>query len=92
MQCPAKPVGVKVGKRKPESVNSRESSSELKLTEFASGLGCACKLRPQALEEVLGKVKYGIHDSKLLVGNETADDAAVIRIVRFFSLFSLYAR
>ncbi|WP_456407496.1 selenide, water dikinase SelD, partial [Caldithrix abyssi] len=53
--------------------------SEIKLTHFTHGLGCACKLRPQLLEEVLQKLPTPV-DSRLLVGTETADDAAVYRL------------
>jgi len=49
---------------------------EIELTHFTHGLGCACKLRPQALEQVLAKLPRP-DDSKVIVGNDTADDAAV---------------
>jgi len=52
---------------------------EYKLTHYTHGLGCACKLRPQALEEVLAKLPLPT-DPAVLVGAETADDAAVYRI------------
>jgi cysteine desulfurase len=52
---------------------------EYKLTRYTHGLGCACKLRPQALEEVLAKLPLPT-DSAVLVGAETADDAAVYRL------------
>ncbi len=52
---------------------------EYKLTHFTHGLGCACKLRPQALEEVLARLPLP-DDSAILVGTETADDAAVYRL------------
>jgi len=54
-------------------------SSEIKLTQFTHGLGCACKLRPQLLEEVLQKLPVP-KDKNILVGSETADDAAVYKI------------
>ncbi|MDY7079052.1 MAG: selenide, water dikinase SelD [Chloroflexota bacterium] len=49
---------------------------EYKLTHYTHGLGCACKLRPQALEEVLAALPLP-DDPAVLVGTETADDAAV---------------
>jgi cysteine desulfurase len=49
---------------------------EYKLTHYTHGLGCACKLRPQALEEVLAALPTPA-DPAVLVGTETADDAAV---------------
>lgn len=51
----------------------------VKLTQFTHGLGCACKLRPQALEEVLKVLPVPVHPD-ILVGNDQADDAAVYRI------------
>jgi cysteine desulfurase NifS/selenium donor protein len=54
-------------------------SGEIKLTRFTHGLGCACKLRPQALEQVLRDLPLP-EDSAVLVGTGTADDAAVYRI------------
>jgi cysteine desulfurase len=52
---------------------------DYKLTHYTHGLGCACKLRPQALEEVLATLPVPT-DPAVLVGTETSDDAAVYRI------------
>ncbi|HSJ54514.1 MAG TPA: selenide, water dikinase SelD [Anaerolineae bacterium] len=52
---------------------------EIKLTQYTHGLGCACKLRPQVLEEVLARLPVA-RDPAVLVGTETADDAAVYRL------------
>jgi len=52
---------------------------EYKLTRYTHGLGCACKLRPQALEEVLAALPLPV-DPAVLVGTETSDDAAVYRL------------
>ncbi|NOZ60068.1 MAG: selenide, water dikinase SelD [Calditrichaeota bacterium] len=54
-------------------------SENIKLTHFTHGLGCACKLRPQNLEQVLASMPK-ITDANVLVGTNTADDAAVYRI------------
>lgn len=51
----------------------------VRLTHFSHGLGCACKLRPQDLETVVRDLKVLPHPD-ILVGPETADDAAVYRI------------
>ncbi|HNQ83110.1 MAG TPA: selenide, water dikinase SelD, partial [Bacteroidales bacterium] len=51
----------------------------MRLTQFTHGLGCACKLRPQVLEELLKNLPAEIFPD-VLVGNEQADDAAVYRI------------
>jgi cysteine desulfurase NifS/selenium donor protein len=52
---------------------------EVKLTRFTHGMGCACKLRPQDLEQVLRKLPK-VTDPGVLVGAETSDDAAVYRV------------
>jgi cysteine desulfurase len=52
---------------------------QIKLTQYTHGLGCACKLRPQLLEQVLQKIPRP-SDHKILVGAETSDDAAVYQI------------
>jgi len=50
-----------------------------RLTQYTHGLGCACKLRPQVLEEVLAGLPLPV-DPAVLVGLNTSDDAAVYRI------------
>jgi cysteine desulfurase NifS/selenium donor protein len=52
---------------------------DIKLTRFTHGLGCACKLRPQLLEEVLKKMPK-ISANNLLVGPESSDDAAIYQL------------
>jgi len=54
-------------------------TDEIKLTHFTQGLGCACKLRPQALEDILSKLPRP-DDAKILVGVESSDDAAIYKI------------
>jgi selenide,water dikinase len=48
-----------------------------KLTELAHGGGCGCKLSPAVLRELLASTPIAGTFPQLLVGNETADDAAV---------------
>ena len=55
------------------------SPRDVRLTHFTHGLGCACKLRPQLLEEILRRVPLS-EDANVLVGPETSDDAAVYRL------------
>ncbi len=52
---------------------------EIKLTHFTHGLGCACKISPRILEDVLKNFPHPVHPD-ILVGAETSDDAAVYRI------------
>ena len=50
-----------------------------RLTELSHGAGCACKLPAAALHELLSELPRN-GDPALLVGNDTADDAAVYRV------------
>ncbi|MFL5825124.1 MAG: selenide, water dikinase SelD [Thermoleophilaceae bacterium] len=52
---------------------------ELKLTALSHGAGCACKLPPGELHSLLEQIPRP-PDADLLVGAETADDAAVYRV------------
>jgi cysteine desulfurase len=61
------------------SIRVDGDSREIKLTQYTHGLGCACKLRPQLLEQVLAKMPVA-KDARILVGTETSDDAAVYAI------------
>lgn len=54
-------------------------AGEYKLTHYTHGMGCACKLRPQLLEQVLSSLPTSI-DPAVLVGINTADDAAVYQL------------
>src|SRR5690348_13741738 len=51
-----------------------------RLTGYAAGGGCACKVPPGELERVLGRLGTGRASGDLLVGLENGDDAAVVRI------------
>ncbi|MET0419309.1 MAG: selenide, water dikinase SelD [Actinoplanes sp.] len=53
--------------------------SVVRLTQFAAGGGCACKVPPGELERVLGSVVQAAGED-LLVGVDTGDDAAVVRL------------
>ena len=55
-------------------------SQAIRLTQYASGGGCACKIPPGELEEVLGRLGMGKATEDLLVGTDTGDDAAVVRL------------
>jgi cysteine desulfurase NifS/selenium donor protein len=65
----------------PNSLSTVEISkdTEIRLTQYTHGMGCACKLRPQLLEQVLVEMPSP-QDSRILVGTETGDDAAVFLI------------
>ncbi len=51
----------------------------LRLTSFSHGGGCGCKIAPGVLSEIL-KSAGGVVPKELLVGIETADDAAVYKL------------
>ncbi len=49
----------------------------LKLTSFSHGGGCGCKIAPGVLADILKQSQGFPVPPQLLVGIETADDAAV---------------
>src|SRR5687768_17030126 len=51
----------------------------IRLTAFSHGAGCACKLGPGELSEVLHHLP-GVVDPRVLVDAATRDDAAVFRL------------
>jgi selenide,water dikinase len=55
-------------------------SLPLRLTSFSHGGGCGCKIAPGVLQQIIAKAGPSILPAQLLVGIETADDAAVYRI------------
>lgn len=55
------------------------SAEDVRLTKYTHGLGCACKLRPQALEKILSSLPLPT-DANVLVGAESSDDAAVYKL------------
>ncbi|MCK5169529.1 MAG: selenide, water dikinase SelD [Bacteroidales bacterium] len=53
--------------------------SDIKLTKYTQGLGCACKLRPQELEKILKDIP--VHNNpNILIDTNNSDDAAVYKI------------
>ena len=61
--------------------------NELKLTALSHGAGCACKLPPAELHALLGDLPAP-DDEAVLVGADTADDAAVYRVADDLALVS----
>jgi len=53
---------------------------EVKLTQFSHGAGCGCKISPKVLDSILKSSLVAPPDKRLLVGNQTRDDAAVYDI------------
>ncbi len=54
--------------------------SAIRLTEFSHGGGCGCKIAPAVLTDILSRSPLGAMPVDLLVGNGSADDAAVYRL------------
>ena len=52
----------------------------IKLTSFSHGGGCGCKISPGLLAEILKSSSGFPIPEQLLVGIETADDAAVYKL------------
>jgi selenide,water dikinase len=62
-------------------VEHEHIATDIRLTSFTSGGGCACKLAPGTLRTVLATLAPDVAPpDELLVGLETADDAAVYRL------------
>lgn len=53
---------------------------EVKLTQYSHGAGCGCKISPKVLDSILKSSLIAPSDERLLVGNQTRDDAAVYDI------------
>ena len=52
----------------------------VRLTSFSHGGGCGCKIAPGVLAQILRSSGAGLLPKELLVGIETADDAAVYQL------------
>ncbi|HHG85869.1 MAG TPA: selenide, water dikinase SelD [Bacteroidetes bacterium] len=51
--------------------------NDVKLTQFSHGAGCGCKIAPAILDKILHSNFQPTPDARLLVGNDSRDDAAV---------------
>ena len=56
------------------------TSADVRLTQYAAGGGCACKVPPGELERVLADLPVSRAGGDLLVGLDHGDDAAAVRI------------
>lgn len=54
--------------------------NDIKLTAFAHGGGCGCKIAPAILSQILAATPPGLIPPQLLVGTESSDDAAVYQL------------
>ena len=55
-------------------------SGPIRLTTFSHGGGCGCKIAPGVLSAILKNSAGGLIPPELMVGIETADDAAVYKL------------
>ena len=53
---------------------------DIKLTAFAHGGGCGCKIAPAILSQIIAATPPGVIPPQLLVGTESSDDAAVYQL------------
>ncbi|MBI3140621.1 MAG: selenide, water dikinase SelD [Rhodocyclales bacterium] len=53
---------------------------DIKLTQFSHGGGCGCKIAPAVLTQLLADTPLRTMPKELIVGTETADDAAVYKL------------
>lgn len=61
---------------------------KIKLTQYSHGAGCGCKISPEILDTIL-KGNFAMPDNdKLIVGNHSKDDAAVLDLGNGTALIS----
>lgn len=61
---------------------------KIKLTQYSHGAGCGCKISPAILDKILHSPIATTPDSRLLVGNDKRDDAAVLDLGNGTALIS----
>ena len=61
---------------------------EFKLTQYSHGAGCGCKISPAILDKILHSDMTAPLDTRLLVGNDKRDDAAVLDLGNGTALIS----
>ncbi|MDB5018117.1 MAG: Selenide, water dikinase [Mucilaginibacter sp.] len=60
----------------------------IKLTQYSHGAGCGCKISPAILDKILHSPIAAQPDTRLLVGNDKRDDAAVLDLGNGTALIS----
>lgn len=69
----------KLNSNREEGVLQHAPQKGVRLTQYTHGLGCACKIRPQDLEQIIKKMPVPA-DPNVLIGHQKSDDAAVYKI------------
>ncbi len=62
-----------------EAQYSGSAGETVRLTRYTHGMGCACKIRPQYLEEILKDMPVSLNKN-VLISSVNSDDAAVYKI------------
>ena len=65
-----------------------EQVEKIKLTQYSHGAGCGCKISPMLLEKILHSNFAMPDNDKLIVGNHSKDDAAVLDLGNGTALIS----
>src|SRR4029077_13116607 len=60
----------------------------IKLTQYSHGAGCGCKISPMVLDKILTSNFAMPDNDRLLVGNQSKDDAAVLDLGNGTALIS----
>ncbi len=56
----------------------KNESNTIRLTQYSHGAGCGCKISPALLDDMLASTLTPVQpDARLIVGNDSRDDAAV---------------
>ncbi|MBB4915345.1 selenide, water dikinase SelD [Streptosporangium saharense] len=64
----------------PDTLQGTSHTDRPRLTGYAHGGGCACKIPPGELEAVVAGLLSGDRPGDLLIGLDDGDDAAVVRV------------
>ena len=67
------------------AIKTVQPHTDIKLTHYTQGMGCACKLRPQELEKLLKTLPIST-DPNILIDARNSDDAAVYKINEYTAL------
>ena len=70
------------------SESQLNNNNSFPLTQFSHGAGCACKIAPKVLDEILKSNIAWPDNDKLLVGNHSRDDAAAYDIGNGMAIIS----
>ena len=67
---------------------TKDEIDNIKLTQYSHGAGCGCKISPKVLDQILSANFSMPDNNKLIVGNNSKDDAAVYNLGNGTALIS----